>query len=90
VEDEVREAMANGGIYVVAPADEAQELTQETAIGRAEEVLGGWLTTTAFSWVKGVWRTFGGGSSLNQVIWFVNRPKYKTSFCGLQNSSRGE
>jgi hypothetical protein len=26
VEDEVREAMANGGIYVLAPADEAQEL----------------------------------------------------------------
>ena len=42
VEDEVREAMANGGIYVVAPADEAQddeaqELTQKTAIGRAGE-----------------------------------------------------
>ena len=35
VEDEVREAMANGGIYVVAPADEARELTQETAVGRA-------------------------------------------------------
>jgi hypothetical protein len=30
VEDEVREAMANGGIYVVAPADEARELTQQT------------------------------------------------------------
>ena len=55
VEDEVREAMANGGIYVVAPADEAQELTQETATGRAEEVLGGWLTTTAFSWVHASW-----------------------------------
>ncbi len=27
VEDEVREAMANGGVYVVAPADEARELT---------------------------------------------------------------
>jgi hypothetical protein len=27
VEDEVREAMANGGIYVVTPADEARELT---------------------------------------------------------------
>ena len=32
VEDEVREAMANGGIYVVAPADEAQELTQVVSI----------------------------------------------------------
>lgn len=32
VEDEVREAMANGGIYVVAPADEAQELTQEVSL----------------------------------------------------------
>jgi hypothetical protein len=46
VEDEVREAMANGGIYVVAPADEAQddeaqELTQETAIGRAGEAPAG-------------------------------------------------
>jgi hypothetical protein len=29
VEDEVREAMANGGIYVVVPADEARKLTQE-------------------------------------------------------------
>jgi hypothetical protein len=29
VEDEVREAMANGGIYVVMPADEARKLTQE-------------------------------------------------------------
>jgi hypothetical protein len=28
VEDEVGEAMANGGVYVVAPADEARELTQ--------------------------------------------------------------
>jgi hypothetical protein len=26
VEDEVREAMANGGVYVVAPADEARDL----------------------------------------------------------------
>ena len=41
VEDEVREAMGNGGIYVVAPADEAQELTQETAIVRATEALAG-------------------------------------------------
>jgi hypothetical protein len=38
VEDEVREAMANGGIYVVvAPADEARELNQESAVGRAGE-----------------------------------------------------
>jgi hypothetical protein len=35
VEDEVREAMANNGIYVIAPADEARELAQETAMGRA-------------------------------------------------------
>ena len=28
VEDEVGEAMANGGVYVVAPAEEAWELTQ--------------------------------------------------------------
>jgi hypothetical protein len=41
VEDEVREAMGSGGIYVVAPADEAQELTQETAIVRATEALAG-------------------------------------------------
>jgi hypothetical protein len=31
VEDEVGEAMANGGVYVVAPAEEAQELTQGPA-----------------------------------------------------------
>jgi hypothetical protein len=37
VEDEVREAMANDGIYVVAPADEARELTQQTAVGCAGE-----------------------------------------------------
>ena len=55
VEDEVREAMTNGGIYVVAPADEAQELTPETAIGRAEEVPDGWPTTTAFSWAHASW-----------------------------------
>ena len=30
VEDEVREAMANGGVYVVSPADETPELTQVT------------------------------------------------------------
>jgi hypothetical protein len=34
VEDEVHEAMGNGGIYVVVPADEARELTQESALGR--------------------------------------------------------
>jgi hypothetical protein len=43
VEDEVREAMANGGIYVVAPADEARELTQQTAVGRAGEAPAGAL-----------------------------------------------
>jgi hypothetical protein len=37
VEDEVREAMANGGIYVVVPADETRELTQESAVGHAGE-----------------------------------------------------
>jgi hypothetical protein len=41
VEDEVREAMANGGIYIVAPADDARELTQQTAVGRAREALAG-------------------------------------------------
>jgi hypothetical protein len=41
VEDEVREAMANDGIYVVAPADEAQELPQQTAVGRAGEAPAG-------------------------------------------------
>jgi hypothetical protein len=47
VEDEVREAMANGGIYVVAPADEARKLTREIAIGRAREALAG-AGSTAF------------------------------------------
>jgi hypothetical protein len=41
VEDEVREAMANGGIYVVVPADEARELTRKTAVGRAGEAPAG-------------------------------------------------
>ena len=41
VEDEVREAMANGGVYVVAPADEARELTQDTAVGRVGEAPAG-------------------------------------------------
>ena len=40
VEDEVREAMANGGIYV-ATADEARELNHETAIGRVGEAPAG-------------------------------------------------
>ena len=35
----MREAMGNGGIYIVAPADEAGELTQQTAVGRAREAL---------------------------------------------------
>jgi hypothetical protein len=30
VEDEVREAMANGGIYVVSVADEVREFTEGT------------------------------------------------------------
>jgi hypothetical protein len=37
VEDEVREAMANGGIYVVVPADGARDLNRLTAVGRAGE-----------------------------------------------------
>jgi hypothetical protein len=41
VEDEVGEAMANGGIYVVAPADETRELTQESAVGRLGEAPAG-------------------------------------------------
>jgi hypothetical protein len=41
VEDEVREAMANGGIYIVAPADEARELDQESTVGRAGEAPAG-------------------------------------------------
>jgi hypothetical protein len=40
VEDEVREAMGNGGAYT-SSADEAQELTQQTAIVRATEALAG-------------------------------------------------
>jgi hypothetical protein len=38
VEDEVCEAMANGGIYVVAQADEAGEFTLETVIDTAIRV----------------------------------------------------
>jgi hypothetical protein len=45
VEDEVREAMGDGGIYVVAPADEARELTtQQTDVGRAGEAPAGRLS----------------------------------------------
>jgi len=49
VEDEVREAMANGGIYVVVPADEARKLTREIAIGCAREALAG-AGSTACEW----------------------------------------
>jgi hypothetical protein len=38
--------------------------------------------------VKAVWRAFGGGSGLCQVIWFVNRAKYKTLPNGLQDLRR--
>ncbi len=51
VEDEVREAMANGGIYVVALADEARELIQETAVGCAREAPAG-ARSTAFGWAR--------------------------------------
>lgn len=37
VEDEVGEAMANGGVYVVAPADGARELTQGPSPWAAQE-----------------------------------------------------
>jgi hypothetical protein len=51
VEDEVGEAMANGGIFVVAPADEARELIQETAVGCAREAPAG-ARSTAFGWAR--------------------------------------
>jgi hypothetical protein len=38
--------------------------------------------------VKAVWRAFGGGSGLAQVIWFVNRSEYKTPSCELQDLRR--
>jgi hypothetical protein len=60
VEDEVREAMANGGIYVVAQADEARELTQQTAIGRAGEAPARCVAPTAFKWVHARWDNAGG------------------------------
>jgi hypothetical protein len=47
----VREAMANGGIYVVALADEARELIQETAVGCAREAPAG-ARSTAFGWAR--------------------------------------
>jgi ABC-type Fe3+ transport system substrate-binding protein len=47
VEDEVREAMANGGIYVVSPADEARELTQGAAVDRAGEAQAGAVVALA-------------------------------------------
>ena len=48
VEDEVREAMANGGIYVVVPGDETRELTQESAVGRLGEAPARCVAPTAF------------------------------------------
>jgi hypothetical protein len=54
VEDEVGAAMANDGIYVVAPADEARELTQQTAVGRAGEAPAG-AGSTAFEWAHASW-----------------------------------
>jgi len=50
VEDEVREAMANGGIHVVVPADETRELTQESAVGRLGEAPARCVAPTAFKW----------------------------------------
>jgi hypothetical protein len=50
VEDEVREAMANGGIYVVVPADETRELTQESAVGPLGEAPARCVAPTAFEW----------------------------------------
>ena len=44
----------------------------------------------AFTWVKAVCRAFGGGSGLDQVIWFVILSESKTPFRGLQNICRGE
>jgi hypothetical protein len=49
VEDEVGEAMGNGGIYVVVPADEARELTQDTALGRGRRgASGGGLLSPSY------------------------------------------
>jgi hypothetical protein len=59
VEDEVDEAMANGGIYVVAPADEARELAQQTAVGHGGEAPGGWQTTAAFRSAHAGWDNGG-------------------------------
>jgi hypothetical protein len=39
------------------------------------------LHRVAWAWVKAVWRVFGGGSGLAQVIWFINCSKYK--FAGI-------
>jgi hypothetical protein len=60
VEDEVREAMANGGIYVVVPADETRELTQESAVGRLGEAPARCVAPTTFKWVHARWDNAGG------------------------------
>jgi hypothetical protein len=72
VEDEVREAMANGGIYIVVPADETRELTQESAVGRLGEAPARFVAPTAFKWVKAAWRALVPGSGSYQTIRFVN------------------
>jgi hypothetical protein len=51
---------------------------------------GRWVASTAFEWVKAVWRAFGGGSGLAHVIWFVIFSEYKTYTCALQDLRRGE
>jgi len=44
--------------------------------------------SVSWAWVKAVWRVFGGGSGLDQTIWFVNRQKYKIPFRELQDLRR--
>jgi hypothetical protein len=65
VEDEVREAMANGGIYVVAPADDTRELTQQTALGRAGEASAGRI---AIAFLRGGCRTRPPTQGLSQHL----------------------
>jgi hypothetical protein len=77
----------------VVPGRLQRSTYQRSLIGRLdcetrEEALAK-RVTTAFRWVKAVWRAFGSGSGLAQVT-FVNCSEYKTPSCELQDLRRGK
>jgi hypothetical protein len=73
VEDEVREAMANGGIYVVAPVDAARELTQETAQAAQERRR---RERIAIAFLRGGCRTHLPTQGLSQLLVVLNEDAF--------------